>query len=762
MEFTGRARAVFAVTFLTLGVVLAVGFASVSPGDWPFAAGAKVAEVRNLTGPFGSFLSWTAIELFGRVFAWLLPLALLVLAINAAGALSMMRRWVFKALILSVLLSAVFFVTPITRDIGALHGRIGSNLGSALAAVFGEFGSTIVLVASILLLALGELGHLGRWSWKAVRAVGNPGALVRPFSAVTGRMRDRAGAYWTAVTERDDAEEEWVDRADGPEIHAPGTDPVEAEPASAAVVADGWEDPAAAVRPARAQQLEITQLETRRRAASASKAKLLKPGEKLKPLSKATLPPVSMLDAGGPEINSVTRDDLKNWSSILEEKLRQFGVEGKVTSVHHGPVVTTFEWEPAPGVRIKDITSRADDLALAMRARSLRMIAPIPGRAAVGIEIPNPESRMVFFRNVLEDIPQKDRMRGVMIGMGVDVVGKSFNMNLCDAPHLLIAGTTGSGKSVCLNCILASILFQYRPEDVRLLLVDPKVVEFSVYNGIPHLLHPVITDPKEAAKALEYLVREMQRRNELFRRHGVRNIESYNAKVARGGKVIADGEPMERLPYVVVVIDEMGDLALAKGFDIETLLARLAQMARAAGIHMVLATQRPSVDVIVGKTKANFPTRIAFRVATKVDSRTILDVMGADKLLGRGDMLYTDARNPMPVRLHGSWISEKEVEQLITHWKAYEFEDQNLDLTGGRTGPGEAGGDFDPLFDDARAIVFQYKQGSTSLLQRKLHVGYSRAARLLDQLETAGFVGPPEGSKAREVYMDASGDGGAA
>jgi DNA segregation ATPase FtsK/SpoIIIE, S-DNA-T family len=326
-------------------------------------------------------------------------------------------------------------------------------------------------------------------------------------------------------------------------------------------------------------------------------------------------------------------------------------------------------------------------------------------------------------------------------------------MNLCDAPHLLIAGTTGSGKSVCLNAFLASILLHYRPADVRMLLVDPKMVEMSQYNGIPHLLHPVITDPKDAARVLEFLVGEMGRRNELFRRHGVRNLESYNAKIALGK---GNDEPGEHLPYIVLIVDELGDLALAKGVDIESLLTRLAQMARASGIHMVLATQRPSVDVIVGKTKANFPTRIAFRVATKVDSRTILDTIGADKLLGRGDMLFLDSHHPQPARLHGAWVSESEIEQLIQHWKGYRFEEGSLDLSGSRAGAAETGDDLDPLFDDARGVVVTYKQGSTSLLQRKLHIGYSRAARLLDQLEQQGIVGPPDGSKPREVYVNAA------
>ena len=306
-----------------------------------------------------------------------------------------------------------------------------------------------------------------------------------------------------------------------------------------------------------------------------------------------------------------------------------------------------------------------------------------------------------------------------------------------------------------MNTILTSILLHYRPSDVQLLLVDPKMVEMSQYNGIPHLMHPVITDPKDAARVLEFLVGEMSRRNELFRREGVRNIDSYNVKIALEKSEKKGDDLRERLAYIVLVVDELGDLALAKGVDIESLLTRLAQMARAAGIHMVLATQRPSVDVIVGKTKANFPTRIAFRVATKVDSRTIIDAIGADKLLGKGDALYMDAHHPQPVRLHGAWVSETEIEQVIAHWKAYRYEESTLELAESRAGAASVDGELDPLFDDAKGIVTRYKQGSTSLLQRKLHVGYSRAARLLDQLEQQGIVGPPDGSKPREVYLDA-------
>jgi S-DNA-T family DNA segregation ATPase FtsK/SpoIIIE len=739
-----RARLFVTITLLALGAFLAVGLATSHGWDWPFDRAASVRDVTNRTGPFGSVLAWIATLTFGRVFSWLIPITLISLGLALArDAETPVRRLALKAFAAAVMLNAFFAIVPPTRDVTALHGRPGDWVAAGLRSVFGEVGTAIVLVAGVLLIALGE-AHRAQWLGTAARGgSARFGDGLRALGGSLARRRALAADYMKSALER--AKPETTAAADqGDAI------PV----AKAAESAGAWESPAAVMERKR-REPELNIAETRPK--PEVKVKLKKAGangaNKGKPITDASLPPLSILEMPKDAGPTFSREDLKNWTAVLEEKLTQFGVDGKVTAVHHGPVVTTFEFEPAPGVRIKDIVSRADDLSLAMRARSLRMIAPIPGRAAVGIEIPNPTGRTVYLQEVLSNLSEQQRVKGVMIGLGVDVVGKPFLMNLCEAPHLLIAGTTGSGKSVCLNTILASILLHYRPSDVQLLLVDPKMVEMSQYNGIPHLLHPVITDPKEAARVLEYLVGEMGRRNDLFRRHGVRNIDSYNTKIAL---MKSDETTAERLSYIVVVVDELGDLALAKGVDIETLLTRLAQMARAAGIHMVLATQRPSVDVIVGKTKANFPTRIAFRVATKVDSRTILDTIGADKLLGKGDMLYLDSSHPMPLRLHGAWVSEPEIEQLIEHWKSYRFEESSLNLHEARAGGADVDGDLDPLFQDARGVVVQFKQGSTSLLQRKLHIGYSRAARLLDQLEQQGIVGPPDGSKPREVYQTQS------
>ncbi|HEU4930195.1 MAG TPA: DNA translocase FtsK 4TM domain-containing protein [Candidatus Krumholzibacteria bacterium] len=739
---TDRTRVFLTVTLSAVAIFIAAALATVHAGDWPFDRTGSLRAVENSTGPFGSVLAFAATFLFGSVLAWVIPILLVFLAISVArDAETPLRRLALKGLLAAVIANAFFAVSPLTREVVPLRGQLGDWTASGLVAVFGEVGSAIVLVAGLLLIVLGEL-HRARW-------------VARVATAAASKASDAAASVREAIARRHEAATDYVKTAVAKSTATAAEETSQDEEVLApAASTEPWAEPA----PKRRAEPEIAI--SRPRAAEAKprekRAAKRDTSERTTPLEDASLPPMSILVHPQEDGAGYTRDELKSWSGVLEEKLTQFGVDGKVTAVHHGPVVTTFEFEPAPGVRIKDIVSRSDDLALAMRARSLRMIAPIPGRAAVGIEMPNPRPRTVYLAEVLSEVTEKQRTRGIAIGLGVDVVGQPFLMNLCDAPHLLIAGTTGSGKSVCLNTILTSVLLHYRPSDVQLLLVDPKMVEMSQYNGIPHLMHPVITDPKDAARVLEYLVGEMSRRNELFRREGVRNIDSYNAKLAleKAEKRI-DDPARERLAYIVLVVDELGDLALAKGVDIESLLTRLAQMARAAGIHMVLATQRPSVDVIVGKTKANFPTRIAFRVATKVDSRTVIDAIGADKLLGKGDMLYMDAHHPLPVRAHGAWVSEAEIEQIIAHWKAYRYEESTLELAESRAGAASVGDDLDPLFDEAKGVVTRYKQGSTSLLQRKLHVGYSRAARLLDQLEQQGVVGPPDGSKPREVYLDA-------
>jgi S-DNA-T family DNA segregation ATPase FtsK/SpoIIIE len=428
-------------------------------------------------------------------------------------------------------------------------------------------------------------------------------------------------------------------------------------------------------------------------------------------------------------------------------------------------VVTTFEFEPAPGVKVNQIVSREDDLALALRAQRIRILAPIPGKGAVGVEIPNRRRRTVYLREVLGS-PQFVEHRGhLKVALGVDVVGEPFVGDLTRMPHVLVAGATGSGKSVCLNSIITGLLFQHGPDTLRIVMIDPKMLELSAYNGIPHLVMPVVTEARRAARALRWAVSEMEKRYKLMATCGARNIETYNEKVTAGQAPTAPGseEPAERLAYCVVIIDELADLMLTVPAEIEEPIARLAQMARAVGIHLVLATQRPSVDVITGVIKANFPSRLAFQVASKTDSRTVLDMNGAENLLGHGDMLFMPAGKPEPYRIHGAFVTEEETARVVKFWTdkataqpaevALATEPALMPEGDGETGEEE--GEFDDeLIREAARLVVSHQQGSTSLLQRRLKVGYARAGRLMDQLEQMGVVGPFQGSKAREVLVD--------
>lgn len=732
------------ISLVALAVFTVVALASVGTHDWPFTRSESFRDVRNLSGPVGSLMAYGFVRLFGGLFAWLVPVSLGLLAGGLVVGRSVQTvRLVIKLFVIMVLLTSFLALMPFTHQSSLVTGSVGIGLAHLVSSVLGDFGGTIALITLLLLMLLTEFRQAARVGMRAAAWVPPVHHTLSGWTrALSARARHALDdALDRRERERHPREHEREDPGVPP---AARSVPLAGIPEPKVPRAAPWADGDREGEHAPAADIRRPPRVPRRAARPAGT------GESV-PLAQATLPPLSILKAGADKRTGYSQEQLGSWSEVLEGKLSNYGIEGRVTAVNQGPLVTTFEFEPAAGVKVREIVSRADDLALAMRARSLRLIAPIPGRAVVGIEIPNPEQSTVYFRDVLREIPERLRYSGIMIAMGVDVVGKPFHMNLCSAPHLLMAGTTGSGKSVALNSFLASILFQYRPTDVRLLIIDPKMVEMSAFNGIPHLLHPVITEPREAVRVFNYLISEMGERNNLLRKHGVKNIESFNSKIALGK---GDPEaPTEKLPYIVLVVDELADLVLAKGVDFESVLSRLSNMARAVGIHMIVATQRPSVDVIVGKTKANFPTRIAFRVASKVDSRTILDCMGAEKLLGKGDMLLVDAKHSEAIRLHGSWLPEDELEELVNHWRAFDFEEAHLDFDEGETREAVVGEEKDPYFEEAKEIVLRYSQGSTSLLQRKLHVGYARAARLLDQLENGGVVGPPDGSKAREVLL---------
>jgi len=459
------------------------------------------------------------------------------------------------------------------------------------------------------------------------------------------------------------------------------------------------------------------------------------------------MPDARLLDrgAGRKGDSAAMQKELQAGVRKLAETFASFGVEVKVLGYSRGPAVTRYEIQPAVGVKVSRILSLSDDLALALAARDIRIEAPIPGKSAIGIEVPNKEIAVVHFREVLETEAYTNAPGTLSIALGKDIAGNTIIADLARMPHVLVAGSTGSGKSVCINGIIASILFRARPDQVKFILIDPKMVELGVYNGIPHLFAPVVTEARRAAAALRKVIAEMEQRYELFSKAKVRDLERYNAFA------VANGKPA--LPLIVVIIDELADLMMVAPGDVENAICRLAQMARASGIHLVVATQRPSVDVITGLIKANIPSRIAFAVSSGVDSRTILDGSGAEKLLGRGDMLYMPVGAAKPLRLQGAYLSEPEVEKLVEYVSNQQEAQYIDDFSSLTEDSADAPDDLDPLFEDAVKLVVESEQASTSFLQRKLKVGYARAARLVDSLEQMGIVGPFDNSKPREVYM---------
>ncbi len=455
------------------------------------------------------------------------------------------------------------------------------------------------------------------------------------------------------------------------------------------------------------------------------------------------LPTLHLLDKPVSDEVAVDKEHYLAVSQLLESKLDEFGVRGKVTGISPGPVVTTYEFEPAAGVKINRVVSLADDLALVLKAESVRVAGSIPGKAALGIEIPNPRRQIVYIRDIMAT-PKFQQARSMLtLGLGMDVVGNTVMADLARMPHLLIAGATGAGKSVAINTIICSILMRATPDQVRLLMVDPKRIELSTYEGIPHLLHPVVVDPKMASRALQWAVKEMERRYSLMEEERVKSFASYNESAA------------EKLPLIVIIIDELADLMMVCSKDVEGSVARLAQMARAAGMHLILATQRPSVDVLTGLIKANFPTRMSFKVASKIDSRTILDASGAEHLLGAGDMLFLPPGTARLQRIHGAYISEKETERIVEFLKsqgAATYDEEMLKSVEEEAGPSAvADEEYDEKYDEAVTVVCESGQASISGVQRRLRVGYNRAARIIETMEREGLVGPADGAKPREV-----------
>jgi S-DNA-T family DNA segregation ATPase FtsK/SpoIIIE len=466
------------------------------------------------------------------------------------------------------------------------------------------------------------------------------------------------------------------------------------------------------------------------------------------------LPSINFLEEPEFRIGSADDENLRMQSQLLEKKLEDFGVQGRVVEVAPGPVITTFEYEPAPGVKINKIVTLTDDLALAMRAISIRIVAPIPGKAVIGIEVPNTNRQVVRFKEVIASSAFEKSKSKLSLCLGKDIVGNPVVAELEKMPHLLIAGATGTGKSVALNAMICSLLYKSKPDEVKIIMVDPKRIELSSYDGIPHLITPVVTNPKKATNALFWAVREMERRYELLSEIGARNIKQYNNKVAKAQKPV-DKEPLEKLPYIVIVIDELADLMMVGSRDVEVALTRLAQMARAAGIHLILATQRPSVDVLTGIIKANFPTRLTFQVSSRTDSRTIIDTVGAENLLGSGDMLFLPPGTAKLQRIHGAYISETELSQInafLRHQEKPDYDEEVVEVTAIEAAESDDD-DYDERYDDAVALITKTGQASISMIQRHLRIGYNRAARIIEKMEKEGIVGPSDGAKPRDVLV---------
>jgi S-DNA-T family DNA segregation ATPase FtsK/SpoIIIE len=743
------------------------------------AGGARVFPTGNVVGVVGRVLKDGAYALLG-VSALLLPVYPAFWGLVSLGRVERgaALRWTILLGGVGVLVPTTFFVVArVVEASVAPAGWIGSALGEPLAMLLGWVGAVLVLTFLFAALCVATLG------WNPIRTLAGGGRLAwrragRSVAAVPEVLSriPRPQLHPSRDGEEDGDEEDetvYFEVDEEPEEDEETTDPFPAAPHLARAAASAR--PKARSKPAPPEQTELL------------------PPDSGDPRSHDR-PAATLLAPPPPRDEARNREELDKLGRVLVDKLATFKIEGEVVGMTVGPVVTQFEVEPAPGVKVSRIASLDADLALAMRAQSIRIVAPIPGKGAVGVEVPNPAPEMVFFREVIESPQFRQSKAQLPLALGKDIAGRPHVADLAKMPHLLIAGATGSGKSVCVNTIITSLIYRHSPQTLRFLMVDPKMVELSIYNDLPHLRHPVVTDNNDAATVLKWAVIEMERRYELLSVNGVRNLQDFNKRV-ESGQLVRSPEPQGEegdpdrwiyrggaLPYVVVIIDELADLMMTVQGDVEKPLALLAQKARAIGIHLILATQRPSVNVITGLIKANFPSRIAFRVSSKVDSRTILDQNGADNLLGNGDMLLLPPASSEPVRIQGAYLSTEETERLMDWYREQarlrreEALARGLDpdeITRGETnildevrsqeddgseeGAEEEMGERDKLFREAAELCIQHQGGSTSLLQRRLRIGYGRAARIIDQLHFAGVLGPPDGSKPREVMVDHNG-----
>ncbi|HEX5038475.1 MAG TPA: DNA translocase FtsK 4TM domain-containing protein [bacterium] len=781
----GHRKEIYGVLSLAAAVFLTLCLFSYVASDPSFTTLAVGQKVQNLGGVVGSHLSDLLFALLGYG-AYLIPFALLAVSVTHFAQRNLkdlkfgwVRILAYAALILFFSLFSHLKFGDVQlggreADAGGVLGWWG---GAKLARFFGRPGAYIAVGSGLLLsvliitrLSIVQMAQLFRsiLAWMTQKTTG---AVSSAFVIGWARFRknlSRMGESIAARFKRDKKDAPAPVRVEPKIIHGAGparpapeartearpTPPLKIVPPSAA------ERPAEAAPPPPPPEPKVTRsapapmesLEPKILPRVDIEAKKSDKRDQLDLISPVVadfqLPQLSFLDSESQDTVKVDEESLKLNSKMLEKKLLDFDVEGHITEIHPGPVITMYEFQPAAGVKVNKIVNLEDDLSLTMGGKSVRIIAPLPGKAAVGIEIPNNTRETVWLKDVIGHSKFLKAESPLTLAIGKDTEGIPYVADLAKMPHLLVAGATGAGKSVCINSMILSFLYKATPQDVRMIMVDPKMLELSIYGSIPHLLLPVVTNPKKASMALRWAVREMERRYEILSAKGTRNIGGYNKLVSQA----------EKMPYIVIIIDELADLMMTAAKDVENSVARLAQMARAAGIHLILATQRPSVDVLTGLIKANFPARISFKVSSKHDSRTIIDTVGAEHLLGYGDMLYTTGGAGGLLRVHGAFVSETEINRVVDHWKtqgAPEFLDESvLKPMEEASSEGGAGGDedHDELYDQAVQIVCETRQASISMIQRRLRIGYNRAARLIEKMEAQGVVGPADGSKPREVY----------
>jgi S-DNA-T family DNA segregation ATPase FtsK/SpoIIIE len=719
---------VVSIGFFVIAILLLAAMISYSPYDIGFETSTPNIHIRNYIGIIGAYAAWAIFKIIGYA-GFFLPFLFVIWGIGILAD-RLGERVLYRTIGLLFLLcaSSGFFSLTAHPDSVSMVTR-GGLLGFLLASRFlldylGVIGGYIVTISlSILALLVATeflvvpiFSILFMRLWLLVDRIGkakkertlpgykkaervSSGPRLRPAVKVEKKVE---GVRWKV--EGEDKKE--IKREEEKPRIVPIPKPVSVKPKPAPV--------------------KIPKVEPR-------------------VVGDYKMPSLELLNSPPPESERMFGENLEESARILEDTLRDFGIESKVIDISKGPVITRYELQPAPGVKVNRITSLSDDIALAMKATTVRIVAPIPGKSCVGIEVPNPSTSMVYLKEILES-SEYQKMAGsskLTIALGKDISGKSVVTDLGDMPHLLIAGTTGSGKTVCVNSLIMSMLYNATPDELKFLMVDPKMVELAVFNGLPHLLCPVVTDAKKVSGALLWVVNEMETRYKMLAKITARNIEAFNQKSE------------EKLPYIVVIIDELADLMMVAQEDIENAITRLAQLSRAVGIHMILATQRPSVDVVTGVIKANFPARISFKVASKVDSRTVLDMNGADKLLGKGDMLFLEPGNAKPIRAQGTLITDPEIEKVVNFIKAQQepvYDTEILEHQK-RSVSGRGGFEKDEFFDEAVRMVLETGQASVSMLQRRLRLGYTRAARIIDAMEEEGIIGPFRGSKPREILI---------